>query len=680
LTDPQNKIHSEIGVDPGPFAAQRPVRIQMTNVVHEFGSARYSQADELPQLAGLPAEQAEAVRELLRERSRLAERYRSVVETTGDAIVITDRRRVIVFANPAAHALFGQPGTTVVGMHVADTLPPEMRETVAAFEDAAFVGTPQRYETVVLRPDGERRIVSVSTAPLREGGEITGVVASLRDITEERLAHDAVRRSEARYEQLVETAADAIFTLDVAGRVSSVNRAFERTVGRSREELVGVRFQDVLDVPQPEAAERVFQGALAGRSERTEIRYRDAEGTTRTGSFMVTPLFDKGVVCGALAVVRDVTEERLLAEQLLQREKLAAVGQLVSGVAHELNNPLAGIMAFAQLLEASQDLSSEHRDAVQTILREAKRAAKIVSNLLLFARQRKPERMLTDLNRVLLDTLELRRYVLHTHQIEVITELDRSLPPVWADPFQLQQVVLNLLTNAEHALKGHAGVRRITIRSARVGDRLVASVSDTGPGIPPEQVDQIFNPFFTTKDVGEGTGLGLSISDGIVRQHGGQLLVRSVVGEGATFSIELPCAPPAVALSGPPEAPLRQATRTFLIVDDEPAIRLALVRYLQKEGHAVDAVATGHEALALVRSRRYDGILLDLRMPDMAGHAVYETLRREDPDHAARVVFATGDVESEGAREFLEAAQRPYVSKPFLLATVAHLLCRVAEG
>jgi CheY-like chemotaxis protein len=251
---------------------------------------------------------------------------------------------------------------------------------------------------------------------------------------------------------------------------------------------------------------------------------------------------------------------------------------------------------------------------------------------------------------------------------------------VRADPFQLQQVMLNLLTNAEHALKGSAGPRRITLQTRRAGDRIIARVSDTGRGIPADQIDRIFNPFFTTKEVGEGTGLGLSISDGIVRQHGGEITVHSVVGHGTTFSIRLPITPP-------PELPVREPVasvapstpRSFLIVDDEPSIRNALVRFLQKQGHAVDAAATGGDALAQLRAKRYDGILLELRMPDMPGEEVYAALREHDPEHARRVVFATGDVESDAARSLLRASRRPYVSKPFVLSAVGDLLCGVAE-
>ncbi|MDQ4080613.1 MAG: PAS domain S-box protein, partial [Gemmatimonadota bacterium] len=728
--------------------------------------------------------------------------YRRVVETSRDAIVITNRARQIEFSNPAADDLFGYADGAIIGMPAADLLLPEMRDYVSRREELAFAGEPQRYETIIVRADGDRRTVSVSTGPLREVGHITGVVASLRDVTEERRARDAVAqsetryrnlfetatdaiftldargvftsanlatcqitgygrdellgrdiellldedekgavkvhfkealagapqryechfyrqdgerrvasvtntpiqrgntvvgilgiardltadrareealvRSEARYLRLVESASDAIFTIDADGRITSVNRALERAIGRSRGELYGMRFIDVIEASDRGAVWAHYEATLQGERVRGEIRYRDAQNALRVGSVTMTPIVEDGRVTGCLGIVRDMTEERTLAEQLLQREKLAAVGQLVSGVAHELNNPLAGIMAFSQLMLAMSGATPDQQDALVTIHKEAKRAAKIVSNLLIFARQRHPERTEADLNQVMQDTVELRRYALRTHQIEVDMDLDPDLPLTWADAFQLQQVILNLLTNAEQALKNHDGEKRITLRTRRQGELIVASVGDTGPGIPPDELDQIFNPFFTTKPVGEGTGLGLSISDAIIREHGGQMRVSSRAGAGAVFIVELPIVhAPAPRTGEIPIAPVISAQpRTMLIVDDEPAIRAALSLFLEREGHTVDAVATGSEALEHARTRRYDAILLDLRMPDMAGDEVFAELQASDPEHASRVVFATGDVDSVGARSFLEQAGRPYICKPFALEEVAGLLCR----
>lgn len=595
----------------------------------------------------------------------LAERHRAVVETTNDAIVITDTDRRIAFANPAARELFGRD--QLIGRPVAETVAPENAEVVRARETAAFAGVPQRYEAMVVRADGERRIVSVSTAPLHEVGEVHGIVASLRDITDERRVRDAMiesesryrnlfetaldaiytldargnftsaneatarivgipvaellgrsiepliapedyefvrghyraalagearryechalgatgrrelsvantpirvggrvvgvlgivrdvtderaraealARSEARYTRLVESASDAIFTLDEEGHFTSVNRALEQGTGRRREELLGEHFTNALAGPDRDTLWFLFTETLRGGRERGEFRYIDAQGVMRTSSIITAPIVEGGRVVGILGVARDVTEEKLLMEQLIQQEKLAAIGQLVSGVAHELNNPLAGVLAFSQLLLASPALTGEQRAATETIHQEGKRAAKIVTNLLTFARQHPPERTLTDLNQVVQDTLELRRYAMQLEHVEIVADLDERLPTTWADPFQLQQVMLNLIGNAEHAVVAQDGPRRIRVSTRRVGDALRVSVSDTGVGIAADHMDRIFNPFFTTKPVGQGTGLGLSISDGIVREHGGRIRVESTEGRGTTFHVEIPLADP----------------------------------------------------------------------------------------------------------------------------------------
>jgi two-component system, NtrC family, sensor kinase len=481
--------------------------------------------------------------------------------------------------------------------------------------------------------------------------------------------------------RLFEQAADGIFTVDETGHVTSVNLIMERAMGHRRGDLVGTHCSQLLEVTQQDTAAQLLDGMRDGKRQRAEIWFRDVAGRQRIGSITCTPIIEQGRVSGALCIVRDVTQERRFAEELRQREKLAAVGQLVSGVAHELNNPLAGISAFAQLLEGAGPLTPEQRDAVDTIQMEAKRAAKIVSNLLLFSRQRQPERSSVDLNRVLADTLTLRRFVLSTEQIEVVTDFEPELPQTWADPFQLQQVVLNLLINAEHALAGRKGKRRVTLRTQRSGDRVVASVADNGPGIPEEMRRRLFEPFFTTKPVGEGSGLGLAISHGIIRQHGGHLRHRSSSGEGAAFEIELPIhsgqtdgsrAPATTDAFGIP----RQ--RRFLIVDNEPVVRQALQLHLRRTGCFADAVGDANSALALLATRTYGSIYLDLHLSDLAGEMLFAELVERDPDHAGRVIFASGELESPPVRRFLQDSGRPFVGKPFALSIVAAMLTQAA--
>ena len=734
----------------------------------------------------------------------LAERHQRVVETSSDAIVITDLERRIAFANPAAIEFFGH-GEALIGMPVSRTLSEEMHDEVRRREDDALAGEPQRYEGTVLRADGERRRVAVTTAPLREHGVTTGIVASLRDVTDERRARDAVAQSEARYRnlfesasdaiytmdlrgafssvneatvtmtghergallghssrllfddereltrateqfdraaagtpvryecrflradgehrlvsitnapvrhgaeiigvlgvardvtderaragalarsedryaRLVESASDAIFTLDDAGCFTAVNRSLELAVGMSRDSLLGTPLAPLVDPRDRVAATDLLHRTLAGKRTRASFRFHAADGTVRSGSVITAPVFDEGVIVGALGIMRDVTDEQRIADQMLQQEKLAAVGQLVSGVAHELNNPLAAVMAFSELLLASGVAhDADARFAIDTIHHEAGRAAKIVTHLLTFARQRPAERMDADLNAIVTDTVTLRRYALRAAQIDLDVDLDPTLPRTWADPFQLQQVVLNLIGNAEQALAEWSGPRRIVITTRQHAERLVITVSDTGPGVAPEQRDRIFNPFFTTKPVGQGTGLGLSISDGIVRQHGGQIRVESPPGQGATFFVELPIV---TSVESPAEraraaVPASRPAGRILVVDDEAPIRVAISTFLTTLGLDVTVAAGGLDARALLKSREYDVVLLDLRMPDLGGDALFEELRASDDRHAHRVVFVTGDAESDDARRFLEQAGRPVVGKPFQLDELATVIAAV---
>ena len=611
----------------------------------------------------------------------LAERNRLVLETANDGILVLDPQRRISFANPAATEMLAAKGE-LVGTALSSHVPPELVDEMELHAAATFNGDPRRFDSVIVRGDGERRQISVSQAALRDVTRVIGIVVALRDITDERRARDAVARditerrerdaalarSEARYTDLVESASDAIFTVDTNGDFTSVNRALEMATGRSRDQLLGTHFDAVIDPRDREALWSTHREALRGRRQRCELRYLDANGVSRPAAMLASPVKEGDVVTGALGVVRDVGEEKLLVEQLIQQEKLAAIGQLVSGVAHELNNPLASVMAFSQLVLTTDDDAADRAESLRTIHNEAKRAAKIVSNLLTFARQHPPQRTTTSVNDVIASTLELRRYALKVHGVELEERLDATLPAIWADPFQLQQVFLNLLGNAEQALRGWDGERRISVTTEVRAGRILATVRDSGPGIPASELDHVFNPFYTTKTIGKGTGLGLSVSDGIIREHGGSIRIECP-DTGAAFIVDLPIvAPPGMEPVGTREMSTSESSGrslALLIVDDEPSIRSAILRYFAGLGHVVDAAGNAAEAFALLESRRYDTVLLDLRMPDTSGDTIYRELLERDPMHAARVVFLTGDAQSDETQRFLDETGRACVMKPF---------------
>ena len=378
------------------------------------------------------------------------------------------------------------------------------------------------------------------------------------------------------------------------------------------------------------------------------------------------------------ALLRDVSERRRLEDQdrgvyqdLLQAEKLAALGQTVSGVAHELNNPLATILTWSERL-ASRSVDAVTRRGIETILGESERAARIVRNLLTFARKRHSTRSMVDLNQVVRETLALRAYEQRLSNIRTIEALATGLPRLFADPHHLKQVLLNLMINAEQAMRAANGRGTLVIRTWHDpgGDAVVLEVNDDGPGMPPDVQSKIFDPFFTTKSVGKGTGLGLTVAFAIVRDHGGQLRVTSEPGRGASFFLELPTSSGVPARPAPPAVPPPPAVGAgtpVLVIEDEPALAEAVSAALTDAGYRVDRATDGRDALNRVRERVYDLIICDLAMPRVDGPSFYRALSDSRPALAKRIVFVTGNVAGTDAERFLEDTGCRWLAKPFRL-------------
>ncbi|HEV8266049.1 MAG TPA: PAS domain S-box protein [Gemmatimonadales bacterium] len=609
-----------------------------------------------------------------RARLDLQQAAADIVAALPDAVIVTGLDRRVLAVNHSGAELLGWQVSELVGQPTADHVAHAERAHVASREDRVFGGEPQRYETrVVNHRTGEELDVAVSSGPFRVDGDLIGTVATLRDITEPKRAQDTLARSEARYRNLVESASDAIVTLDANGRFTTVNHAAEIISGYRRQELVGQWFAPMLPDDELPKALAHFQKALAGETGLFETQFYRKDGEARTISVTYsTPQRDEEVLC----LIRDVSDQKTLQEQLIQSEKMSAIGQLVSGVAHELNNPLAGISAFAQLLLAEKRFPPDQRTAAETIYSEARRASRIVQNLLTFARQHKAEKVPTAVNQVLDDTLELRGYELRVRGIDVRREYDEDLPDTMADAHQLQQVFLNLITNAEQAMERVEGRHRLTVRTRLASDAIRIEIEDTGGGIPPNLLERIFNPFFTTKPTGSGTGLGLSISLGIVRTHEGRIWAENAPHGGARFLVELPLITPRASGEFAATPAVHQAGDSLhiLVVDDEASVRVSLQRYLAGRGHDVETTASGQEALGLLRAGAYDAVIVDMRMPDVSGEQLFEELRGVDPEHAGRVIFTTGDVVSEQMRRFLDASGRPCVPKPFEFSSFDQVL------
>ena len=503
-------------------------------------------------------------------------------------------------------------------------------------------------------------------------------------------------QAEAELQNVLEWLEEGVVLFDSQENVRAMNTRFQQIAGLSPGESGKIKTLEGL------IARLEGQAAEPGRfAERWRALARGIESGVREELQMVRPaprileraarpvLDPIGRHLGRVEIYRDLTAQRVFHSKLLQTEKLAALGQMVSGIAHELSNPLTSILGYAQRLLVRQDTSGGSEEA-RRIYQEAERAGTILRQLLLNARETIPERRLVSLNQIVMRATELQRFGLAAEKIRVEIDLDPALPFVHADAGQLQQVLINLLSNARQALEEQGPGGTIRLRTRRAGHRRVLlEVEDNGPGVPQAIQARIFDPFFTTKPAGVGTGLGLSIVLSVVREHGGQVHIQSPPQGGARFQIELPAASERqkeetlspvsrereISFPEPGQfadsairrpAPFESSKGArVLVVEDEPTVARLIADVLEDEGMRVDVLLDGREALDMAARQTYELVICDMKMPGLDGQHFYKSLERTGNQLRERFLFVTGDVMGAQTREFLERNRLPHVAKPF---------------
>jgi hypothetical protein len=616
--------------------------------------------------------------ETLRARE---EHYRALTAATAQLVWTTNAAGEIIDAASSWTTFTGQSAEEAQGRGWFEALQAEDREGAAeVLKQALETRSPYKTEYRLRRHDGEYRVLAVRGAPVVEDdGAVHEWIGTATDITEDKQAETLRRASEKKYRQIVEGAPEGIWILDPDNRTTFVNPRLAQMLGWSGEEMPGKSLLDFLDEEGRESAVENLGCCRRGVAAQFDLPLRNKEGQNLRTRASTLPLFDEaGQYSGALALIIDLTEQKLLEGQQQQAEKLQALGQLAGGVAHGLNNFLTVINGYTDLLLGKVPRSNPLHESVAQIKKAGEQAGDLVSPLLAFSQGQILWAKVLDVNEVVKEAEKTLRGKLG-EDIRLATALSPALGPVKADPEQLQQVLMNLVANARDAMRG-GGSLVIETQNADLDESYAAKhpgvkagpyvhlkVSDSGTGMSEEMLSHLFEPFFTTKTPGQGLGLGLATVYGIIKQSGGSIRVESELGKGSSFHVYLPRMGEAIPLveEGKPAVSTLRGTETVLVVDDQEEIRKLAQVVLKSHGYKVVVVENGWEAL--LYSERHAGpihlMLTDVVMPGMTGKELADQLRPLRPEMA--VVFMSGYMENGTVQPGALAAKAGFLAKPF---------------
>ena len=626
-----------------------------------------------------------------RARRTAEEQYRLLFENSPQPMWVVDRETLRFLAvNEAAIAHYGYSREEFLEMTLAEVRPPADVPALLAALPAVAEGLHKKEVWRHRLKDGTVIDVEVTTHGLLFTGR-PAFLALVNDITDRRRAEQALRASEERYRVLMESAEDAIFVIDAGGRMVQANAAAERLLARPRNEILGREFPTIAAPDQRDQVRNGIRKTLKGEGMHGE----EQRALRSDGTLVPIEISASAVEVGGeglvLAIVRDISEQTSMAEQLRLSQKMEAVGQLAGGVAHDFNNLLTAILGYSQILAGELRGNPDHFAAVEEIRKAGERAAGLTRQLLAFSRKQMLEPRLLDLNEVVRHIQEMLSRLIG-EDIQVVIRLDPALGSVRADAGQIQQVLMNLAVNARDAMPRGG---RLAIETANVeldetyaqthvqvqpGPYVVLAISDNGVGMDEATRDRIFEPFFTTKEKGRGTGLGLSTVYGIVKQSGGYIWVYTEPGKGTTFKVYLPrLFVPAESLT-PVEAVVAPSvgTETILLVEDEDSVRALARRTLEAKGYRVVEAADGARALQIAPALKVDLLLTDMVLPGMGGSEIAARVLAIHP--RSKVLFTSGYTDDGIVRRGLMERGSAFLEKPFTPDVLARKVRDVLDG
>ena len=671
-----------------------PVTLKKDKVLHHFSCwfqtlVEHGEVVALTGWARDVTEQFEIEKRLHQEQ----EFNRRLIANFPDLIAVLDLQGRFTYISDRVRNILGRSPQEYLGGEFGVRASPEDKVKIDEMFQRVTQGKVSRAQIEFRAPhiDGTWRVLLLTAGPLfDENGKISGMVTSARDVTEQHEVERRLHQEQEFVRRLVECFPDLIVVLDAEGRFKFVSERLKDVLGVLPEEYVGKQVGLRMSSEDRAKLTEMLRNTISGRKaeEQIEIRAQHVDGTWKTLRITARPLFDElGNITGMVSSGRDVTESKQFEAQLAQSEKFAAMGQMMAGAAHELNNPLTAILGISDLLrERATDETT--RRQVDMILQQARRAAGIVLNLLAFSRPSAHGNAKIDIKATIQEALQIDGALLAQKNIRVKFEAPEGLPLVEGNRRLLTQVFSNLIANAEQSISTARGEGRLDISISCVDGRIRGTFADDGTGIAPEIIAKIFDPFFTTKRPGGGSGLGLTIALAVIKEHGGTIEVQSTPGSGATFHVFLPpCAQEpsdsasssSHSLASPPAGAEILRGHSVLIVDDEESIREIVAEDLSRRGMKVHAVESSEAALAYLSTNACEIVLCDFNLPGISGEALFEKLLAKKNGPRPRFVFMTGDlVDPTLVSRFREKGAR-ILQKPFSIAVLATLLAEFLQ-